>query len=263
MGRLSKFFTIATATAALALPAGLIATAASAATGPVTPTKEQAGYQFTEAQFRYAQASVYLRNASQYSAFIGGLGQSVQFWGGGRVYVLGVSDTTTSSPWSPNVAVFNNSTHSLVCAASLGNCQDASGGFGSTSYPVGHTVQEAIFYNQGNGDLTFTVDDLTVHATSTFTLNVGTGVSFKEVRIGSEFGDTPWSGPAFTPPASQTKVAAFSGGQLTNYKGTKLAFSGYFTTSQLIMTGAGSVTEANAGPLNSTANGFSTFLVPQ
>ena len=57
-------------------------------------------------------------------------------------------------------------------------------------------------------------------------------------------------------------MAAFSGGQLTNYKGTKYGFSGYFTTSPLIMTGPGSVTEANAGPLNSTANGFSTFLVP-
>ena len=262
MRTLSKFFTFATAAVALALPAGLAATAASAATGPVTPTKEQAGYQFTGAQFRYAQATVYLRNASQYSASIGGLGQSVQFWGGGRVYVLGVSDTTSSSPWSPNVAVFNNSTHALVCAASLANCQDASGGFGSTSYPVGHSVQEEIFYNQGNGGLSFTVNDLTAHTTSVFTLNVGTGVSFKEVRIGSEFGDTPWSPPAFTPPAAQMKVAAFSGGQLTNYKGTKLAFSGYFTTSPLIMTGPGSVTEANAGPLNSTANGFSTFLVP-
>jgi hypothetical protein len=261
MRRLSKFFTFALA-GALALPAGLIATAASAATGPVTPTKEEAGYQFTGAQFRYAQASVYLRNASQYSASVGGLGQSVQFWGGGRVYVLGVSDTTTSSPWSPNVAVFNNSTHALVCAASLANCPDESGGFGSTSYPVGHTVQEEIFYNQGNGDLTFTVNDLTAHTTSVFALNVGTGVSFKEVRIGSEFGDTPWDAPAFTAPASQTKVAAFSGGQLTNYKGTRLGFSGYFTTSPLIMTGPGSVTEANAGPLNSTANGFSTFLVP-
>ena len=30
----------------------------------------------------------------------------------------------------------------------------------------------------------------------------------------------------------------------------------------LIMTGPGSVTEANAGALNSTANGFSTYLVP-
>ena len=52
------------------------------------------------------------------------------------------------------------------------------------------------------------------------------------------------------------------GGQLTNYKGTKYGFSGYFTTSRLIMTGPGSVTEANAGPLNSTANAFSTYLVP-
>ncbi len=70
------------------------------------------------------------------------------------------------------------------------------------------------------------MNDLTAHTTSGFTLNVGTGVSFKEVRIGSEFGDTPWSAPAFTAPASQTKVAAFSGGQLTNYKGTRLGFSG-------------------------------------
>ena len=57
-------------------------------------------------------------------------------------------------------------------------------------------------------------------------------------------------------------MAAFSGGQLTNYKGTKFGFSGYFTTSPLIMTGAGSVTEADAGALNSTADGFSTFLEP-
>ena len=182
---------------------------------------------------------MYLRNASQYSASVHGLGQSVQFWGGGRVYVLGVSDTTSSSPWSPNVAVFNNSTHALVCAASLANCQDASGGFGSTSYPVGHSVQETIFYNQGNGDLTFTVNDLTAHTTSAFTLNIGTGVSFKEVRIGTEFGDDPWSAPSFTAPTSQVKVAAFSGGGLTNYKGTKFGFFGYFTTSPLIMTGPG------------------------
>jgi hypothetical protein len=262
MSRLIRSIALITAAVALALPAGLAATAASAATGPVTPTKEQAGYQFTGAQFRYAQATVYLRNPSQYSASIGGLGQSVQFWGGGRVYVLGVSDTTSSSPWSPNVAVFNNSTHALICAASLANCPDASGGFGSTSYPTGHSVQEEIFYNQGNGNLTFTVNDLTAHATSVFTLNIGTGVSFKQVRIGTEFGNDPWSAPAFTAPASQVKLAAFSGGQLTNYNGTKLGFSGYFTTSRLIMTGPGSVTEANAGPLNSTANGFSTYLVP-
>ncbi|MGI8446242.1 MAG: hypothetical protein ACR2MP_03445 [Streptosporangiaceae bacterium] len=262
MSRLIRSITYMAAAAGLALPAAPAATAVSAATGPVTPTKEEAGYQFTGAQFRYAQASVYLRNASQYSGSIGGLGQSVQFWGGGKVYVLGVSNTTTSSPWSPNVAVFNNSTHALVCAASLANCPDQSGGFGSTSYPTGHTITESVFYSQSTGNLTFLVDDVTAGTSASYTVNVGTGVSFKEVRIGTEFGNDPWSAPAFTAPAAQTKVAAFSGGQLTNYKGTKYGFSGYFTTSPLIMTGAGSVTEANAGPLNSTANGFSTYLVP-
>ena len=202
---------------------------------------------------------MYLRNASQYSSSITGLGQSVQFWGGGAVYVLGVSDSTTASPYSPAVAVFNNSTHALVCATAGTNpCAGTPAGWtsGAVSYPVGHSVQEQIFYNTGNGDLTFTVKDLTAATSSGFTMNIGTGISFKEVRIGSEFGATPWSPPTFTPPAAQVKVAAFSGGQLTNYKGTKYGFSGYFTTSPLIMTGPGSVTEANAGPLNSTANGF-------
>jgi hypothetical protein len=263
MSRLIRSIALITAAVALALPAGLAATAASAATGPVTPTKEEAGYQFTGAQFRYAQATVYLRNASQYSASVAGLGQSVQFWGGGRVYVLGVSDTTSSSPWSPNVAVFNNSTHALICAASLANCTDQSGGFGSTSYPTGHTITESVFYSQSTGNLTFRVADVTASTSASYTINVGTGVSFKQVRIGTEFGNDPWSPPtSFSPPAAQTKLATFSGGQLTNYKGTKFGFSGYFTTSRLIMTGPGSVTEANAGPLNSTASGFSTYLVP-
>ncbi len=265
MSRLIRLLALATATVTLALPAGLAASAASAASGATVPTAEEAGYQFTGAQFRYAQATVYLRNASQYSASIGALGQSVQFWGGGNVYVLGVSDTTTTSPYSPAVAEFNNSTHALICAtAGTTPCSGtpASWTSGTVSYPSGHSVQEEIFYNTSNGDLTFTVNDLTAKTTSGFTLNIGTGVSFKEVRIGSEFGDTPWSAPTFTAPAAQAKVAAFSGGQLTNYKGTKLGFSGYFTTAPLIMTGPGSVTEANAGALNSTANGFNTYLVP-
>ena len=97
MSRLTRLAALTAAALTLALPAGLTAATASAATGKVIPTKEEAGYQFTGAQFRYAQASVYLRNASQYSAYVGGLGQSVQFWGGGDVYVLGVSDTTSTT----------------------------------------------------------------------------------------------------------------------------------------------------------------------
>ena len=266
MSSLTRFFTAAAAALALAVPVGLAATAASAATGSTIPTKEEAGYQFTGAQFRYAQASVYLRNASQYSASVGGLGQSIQFWGGGKVYVLGVSNTTTASPYSPNVAVFNNTTHALICAASLSNCPDQSGGFGSASYPNGHTVRESVFYNTSTGALSFTVADVTssmAFTSNTYTINIGTGVSFKQVRIGTEFGNDPWSPPAtFTAPAAKTKLAVFSDGRLTNYKGNHFGFSGYFTTSPLIMTGSGSVTEATVGPLNSTGNGFTTYLVP-
>ena len=265
MSRLTRLAALTAAAVALALPAGLMAAAASAATGKVIPTPEEAGYQFTGAQFRYAQATVYLRNASQYSAYVGGLGQSVQFWGGGDVYVLGVSDTTSASPYSPAVAVFNNSTHALVCATSNNTCAGTPSSWtsGSVSYPSGRSVQEEIYYNTGNGDLTFTVNDLTAKTSSGFTMNIGTGVSFKEVRIGTEFGDDPWTPPSsFTAPAAQTKLAAFSGGRLTNYKGTRYGFSGYFTTSPLIMTGAGSVTEADVSALNSTADGFSTYLEP-
>jgi hypothetical protein len=236
---------------------------AGAATGATVATKEEAGYQFTGAQFSRAAADVYLRNAAQYGSSVGGLGQSVQFWGGGRVYVLGVSDTTTTSPWSPNVAVFNNTTHALVCAASLANCPDASGGFGSASYPAGHKVRETISYSKTTGVLSFMVEDVTssmAYTSSTYSINIGTGVSFKEVRIGTEFGNDPWSAPAFTAPAAQQKLATFSAGSLTNYNGKPLTFLGYQVSSELVMTGPGSVTEADAGPLASA--GFPTYLKP-
>ena len=248
----STIGSLAAATAALSL--GLATAGAALAVTP-QPTKEEAGYNFAGggAHFRYAAASVYLRKASQYSASVGGLGQSVQLWGGGRVYVLGVSDTTTTSPWSPAVAVFNNSTHALVDTAS----------FGTVSYPIGHTVQESIYYNTSTGDLSFTVQDITssmAYTSNTVTLNVGTGVNFTQARIGTEFGDTPWSVPAFTAPASQQKTATIFNGALTNYRGTRYGLTGYWVNTPLIMTGAGSVTEAQPGAI--VNNAFSTYLMP-
>ncbi len=248
----STLGSLAAVTAAVSLG---LATAGSAMAVTPQPTTEEAGYNFAGggAHFRYAAVSVYLRNASQYSSSIGGLGQSVQLWGGGRVYVLGVSDTTAPSPWSPAVAVFNNATHALVDTAS----------FGTVSYPAGHTVRESIYYNMSTGDLSFTVQDITssmAYTSNTATLNVGTGVNFTQVRIGTEFGDTPWSVPAFTPPASQQKTAAFSNGALTNYRGARYGLTGYWVNTPLIMTGPGSVTEAQPGAIAN--NGFSTYLMP-
>jgi hypothetical protein len=42
----------------------------------------------------------------------------------------------------------------------------------------------------------------------------------------------------------------------------ELGFSGYFTTTPLIITGPGSVTEADVSRLNSTGIGFTSYLEP-
>jgi hypothetical protein len=243
------------AAAAAALGLGLVTAGAAMAATP-QPTTEHAGYAFAggDAHYRYVAASVYLRDPSQYNASVGGLGQSVQLWGGGRVYVLGVSDTTAKSiAWSPAVAVFNNATHALV----------DTGSFGTASYPVGHTVRESIYYDTRTGDLSFTVQDITssmAATTNTYTMNIGTGVNFTQARIGTEFGVTPWSVPGFSAPASQQKTAKFFNGVLTNYLGHRYGLTGYWINTPLVMTGPGSVVEAHAGPIAS--NGFSTYLQP-
>jgi len=241
---------------AAALSLGL-ATAGAAIAATPQPTKEEAGYSFSggNAHYRYVAASVYLRDPSQFSASVGALGQSVQLWGGGRVYVLGVSDATTKNTvWSPAVAVFNNATHSLV----------DTGSFGTVSYPVGHTVRESIFYNTTTGNLSFTVQDITssmAYTSNTVTMNVGTGVNFMQARIGTEFGVTPWSVPAFTAPAGQQKTARFVNGALTNYRGHRYGLTGYWTNRPLVMTGPGSVVAADAGPI--VHNAFNTYLEPE
>lgn len=235
---------------------------AAAANDPATA--EEAGYQLTNAQFSAAHATVYLRQASQYSGSVAGLGQSIQFWGGGNVYVLGVSDSTTTSPWSPAVAIFDASSHALVCSTSgstpcPGTPQSWLNGL---SYPAGHTVTLKAVYDKALGVLHFTVRDETAGTATTFTRDAGTGIKFDQVRIGTEFGNDPWSAPSFTAPTNPLKTAAFTNAGVTNYKGKSFDLSDYFTTKQLTMTGAGSVVQARPSDLVSNGTGFSTFLVP-
>jgi hypothetical protein len=86
-------------------------------------------------------------------------------------------------------------------------------------------------------------------------------VNFTQTRIGTEFGDTPWSIPAFTAPTSRQKTAGFSNGALTNYIGHRYGLTGYWANTPLVMTGLGSVVEADAGLL--VSNAFSTYLEPE
>jgi hypothetical protein len=243
------------------------ATGASTVTAAAVPTAEQAGYTATGAQFQSVQTSVYLRKPAQYASEISGYGLSVQLWSASRLLVLGVSDTTASSPFSPAVAVFNPATKALICSTAGSGAQQCPGTpvswtNGSVSYPAGHTVTLQAAYSKSLGTVHFVVRDVTAGTSSGFTYDVGTGVSFNQARVGAEFGATPWSAPAYHPPSSPIKLAAFTGSQLITYTGHQATLVSWWKTSPVIMTGPGSVTEAAPGALDSTGANFSVFLTP-
>lgn len=257
------------AAAATAGTLGLSALAAPAGASTDPATAEMAGVQLTNAQFAGVHQTFYVRQAAQYAGSVGGYGHSIVLWGGGKVYVFGLSDTTTSSPFSPAVAVFNATTHALICATASSTCPDvpASWTSGTANVPAGHTARESDFYSRNAGALHFTLADNTAGTSSTFSYQVaapGVKVSFTQARLGTEFGNDPWSPPgSFTHPATRTKVASYTSVGWVNYLGKNhplTAAGQYWHTSLLSMTGSGSVVEADA-VLNGSS-GFSTYLEP-
>jgi hypothetical protein len=240
---------------------------ASAATGPTVATVEQAGYAATGAQFDNVQTSVYLRKPAQYASEVGGYGLSVQLWAANQLMVLGVSGSTSTSPFSPAAAVFNPATKALTCSTAGSGTQQCPGTpanwtSGSVSYPAGDTVTLQVSYSRSLGAVHFVVRDDTTGTSSGFTYDVGTSVSFTQARVGAEFGATPWSTPAYNPPTAAVKLAAFTGTSLTSYSGHTASLLSWWTASQVKMTGPGSVVEAAPSGLDSTGASFSVDLEP-
>lgn len=223
---------VTTAVAGLAAIAASLTMAgvASASPGITQISPEHSGYSATGAQFKDVSASVYLRNPEQYTGVVAGFGHSVQLWSADKVIVLGVSDTTAAgskaSGFSPAVAVFNRSDHSLTASSTDGTIsatwhpaggppQPATAG---GSFPVGTTVTERAHYNLTTGDVNFTATD-TAGDQFTATYQAGLGQSFNQVRIGTEFGTDPWTAPSYSPPAGWTKIGVFNNVRLAPYSG--------------------------------------------
>ena len=264
MNVLARAATLAGA-AALAVT-GLVGTA-SAATGATVATVEQAGYAATGAQFDNVQTSVYLRKPAQYASEVGGYGLSVQLWAANQLMVLGVSDSTSASPFSPAAAVFNPATKTLTCSTAGSGAQECPGTpanwtNGSVNYPAADTVTLQVSFSKSLGTVHFVVRDDTTGTSSGFTYDVGTSVSFTQARVGAEFGATPWSTPTYNPPAAAVKLAAFTGTSLTSYTGHTATLLSWWTASQVQMTGPGSVVEAAPSGLDSTGADFSVDLEP-
>jgi hypothetical protein len=260
--------TLATTGAAAATLALTSAASASMIIGD-PPTPEMAGVQLTGAQFAGIHQTFYIRQAAQYAGSVSGYGHSIVLWGGGKVYVFGLSNTTTPGPFSPAVAVFDATTHALICATANSTCPDvpASWTSGTANIPAGHTARESGFYSKNAGAIHFTLADNTTGTSTTFSYQVaapGVKVSFTQARAGTEFGSDPWSAPAsFTHPATTTKVASYTSVGWVNYLGRNhplTAGGQYWHTALLSMTGTGSVTEASAA-LTSPSS-FTTSLQP-
>jgi len=218
------------------------------------------------------QATVFLRDPTQYSASLAGYGLSVQLWSEGRVIVLGVSaGTNPPSSYSPAVSVFNRVTHALVCSTAANppqQCPDTpvSWANGSVSFPAGRSVTENLFYDQRSGVVTATVLDVTTGLASAATYHAGIGQSFKVARIGAEVGFTPWDDMGYiAPPAVVTKLAAFSGAALTTYSGSHSNLRSWWVHSKLIMTSDGTSagdTRATSTDLSGGGSSFTVNLQP-
>jgi hypothetical protein len=96
---------------------------------------------------------------------------------------------------------------------------------------------------------------------------VGTGVSFTQARVGTEFGGSPWDGSySYTPPAQRVKVASYTRVYLTSYSGHTATLWSWWVHHKLpANTGqqSGSAWVAIPDDLTDGGASFRTWFVPQ
>jgi hypothetical protein len=249
---------------ALAAPAG-------ASTGTTEISPEQAGYTATGAQFKYINASVFLRQPGQYSGVVASFGHSVQLWSSGLVVTLGVTASTSGGRYTTYATIYDRSTHQVI--ASNPNAQTCDRyGFctpGPATLLPGLPVSMTISYGPASGNFLmeeFYVDseDNETDFQSTYT---ATGQSFTQARLGTDFGTDPWTAPSsYTPPAQYTRVAVYTSASLTTYTGhTSTLWSWWVHHPLLANTEQQSAADWVATPANLTNGGanFQTWFVPQ
>lgn len=253
----------AAAVLALAVPAG-----ASTGTSEISP--EQAGFTATGAQFNTISAQIYLRNPAQYAANVASIGQSVQLWSAADVAVVGVTASTTGSGYTPYATIYNRSTHAVIASdpsplwcTSDDDCTTTIG-----SWPTGETVSIWLNYYPLEGLLSLEAGpggDNFPSFSSHYT--IGTGESYNQARVGTDFGSTPWDASySYTPPANYLKAAVYNDVSLTTYSGhTSTMWSWWVHHALLANTEQQSGSDWVAVPTTMYNGGasFQTWLVPQ
>lgn len=249
-----------------------LAAPAAAAVGPRFFSPEQAGYAATGARFSYVQTIVRLPNASAFASELAGFGVSVQLWTRYRVVVLGVSNSTTAGNYSAAVAVFNRTTHALICSTAGSGAQKcpnvgARWTNGSVSFAPGDQMTFGIVYDRSTGRDHFRVDDNTARTTLYYGgYRPGTGKNYTQARVGAEFADSPWGTFTYHPPAAETHLVTFRYSELITYNGMPgQTFSSWWTRHKILATSNGSSTgtvEVRPHDLYNRGASFSVYLEP-
>jgi hypothetical protein len=254
---------------AAALVAGLVPPA-SAATGATFYSQEQAGYAATGAQFRFVQASLTLPDASQFASEVPGYGLSLQLWSQARVLVLGLSDSTSTSPYSPAFAVYDPATKNLICSsAATSPCPGTPKSWtdGTANIPAGDQVTFSLYYNRSTGTDQVSVFDNSTGSGSraTFTTDF-TGESYTQARLGAEFSAvSPWGPASVTAPSAETHLATFRNCLLTTYSGHRSGLSTWWTHHRIVMTSTGTssgTVEVKPHSLWNSGRNFDVYFEP-
>jgi hypothetical protein len=218
--------------------------------------------------------TVKLPDPTAFAGNVAGFGMSVQLWSKTRVLVLGVSNSTaTSGDYSAAVAVYNRTTHALICstASSASPCPHVPTGWtsGHISFPVGDTVELSIEYVRSIGVVFFDVFDHNVGIILDYGgYAPGTGKDYIQARAGAEFSAvSPWDGSfSFTAPATETHLATFTDSLLVTYSGNVSGFSSsLFTRHKIVMTSTGTssgTVEARPHDLFNFGQNFGVYLEP-
>jgi hypothetical protein len=254
----------------------VLATAAPAlaTTGPAVYSPEQAGYSATGNRFEVVDTTVKLPDPTQFAGTVTGFGLSVQLWSKTRVLVLGVSNSTAApGDYSAAVAVYNRTTHALICstASATARCPRVPTGWtsGKVSFPVGDTVELSIQYDRSLGVDFFDVFDHNVGIILDYGgYAPGTGKIYSQARAGAEFSAvSPWDGSPFVAPDTETHLATFTNSLLETYSGHFSGFSSNrFTHHKIIMTSNGtsvSLVEAKPHDLFNFGQNFGVYLEPK
>lgn len=251
----------AAAVTALAAPAGAV-------TGTTQTSAEQAGFTATGAQFKTVTTLIHLRDPREYAGIVARYGHSIQLWSANRVVTLNFTASTSGERYTPSATIYNRGTRQVIAFnpnAKHQHYRDETWypGVGGP-YPWGDEISLTISYSPATGHLNMQADEETYYDWTIVWSYELPGQSFTTVRIGTNFGRSPWDASySYTPPARSAAVARYQDVKLTSYSGHTATLTSWWVNHKLIAKPSGRAQVAAPRNLYDSGATFRTFFTPK